>query len=181
MCLFLRLQSSRGCDNWMLKTLKNITHEWWLIYLSVHGEDVRAGLLSPPATSAPLANQQIPLIPDFGLEHFHNIHPFNLSYPHRLKDVLMVMHPLSLSVSLSNLNPMSSFEINNEEDTERDRQHTKWNSLGGKKTGKRIEHSKGDILTLCEIKKCLAVLWERQKRVFTCSQWSCQNWTRTMF
>lgn len=28
------------------------------------------------ATSAPLANQQIPLISHSGLEHFQNIHPF---------------------------------------------------------------------------------------------------------
>lgn len=37
-------------------------------------------------TSAPLANQHIPLISHFGLEHLQNIHPF---HPHELKDVLM--------------------------------------------------------------------------------------------
>lgn len=41
------------------------------------------------ATSAPLANQQIPLISHFGLEHFQNIHPFFFFYLRTLKDVLM--------------------------------------------------------------------------------------------
>lgn len=52
------------------------------------------------ATSAPLANQQIPLIPHFGLECFQNIHFVFFIYFRILEDVLMDGCAASLQAEL---------------------------------------------------------------------------------
>lgn len=193
MCLCLHLESSWGCNNWMLKALENISHKWWLEYLCMHWqkkrgkvkinkcveesrgvgqvlkeyeeeEEVRVGVFFFPcrfsATSAPLANQQIPLLAHFGLEHSQNIHPFLSNAG--MKDVLAWLSPTWTPAS-------SSLWSNNECSGEKRPKLISWEKKY------RIKHSKVTSWH-CEIKNHRAAQKDRQKKGFISWQQCWQNY-----
>lgn len=102
-------------------------------------------------TSAPLANQQIPLISRFGLEHFQNIHPF---HPRMLKDVPVA----GCTAFLLNLNSFT-FSAGIQQWAEEKKwiqPHPNCNSLGEKNSKLELNETLDcDILTLWWIKNCL--------------------------